>query len=66
MKSQMSVNNKRYLNFCKLKSCYLSVPFNDKVFRKYKYKYPSQFLIPFGRNMKNLKKLQKNKRQRYQ
>ena len=56
MKSQMSVNNKKYLNFCKLKSCYLSVPFNDKVFRKYKYKYPSQFFNTFWKKYEKFKK----------
>ena len=62
MKSQMSVNNKKYLNFCKLKSCYLSVPFNEKLL-KYLENINTNillnFLIPFGRNMKNLKKITK-------
>lgn len=49
------VNNDKYLKLCKLKSCYLKVPFNDKVFKKYKYKHPSQFFNTFWKKYEKFK-----------
>ena len=52
----MPVNNKKFLNQCKLKSCFKSVPFNDKIFKNYKYIKPSQFFNFFWKKYEKFKK----------
>ena len=58
----MAINNEKFLKQCKLKSCFLSVPFKDYIFKKHKYEKPSQFFNYFWIKYVKFKKKYKKKR----
>ena len=57
----MAINNEKFLKQCKLKSCFLSVPFKDYIFKKHKYEKPSQFFNYFWSKYEKFKKKYKKK-----
>ena len=52
----MKINNEKFLKQCQLTKCFSSVPFNDKNFRKFKYKKPVNFFKYFWNKYERFKK----------
>tara|TARA_B100000900_G_scaffold269553_1_gene230187 strand:+ start:605 stop:1171 length:567 start_codon:yes stop_codon:yes gene_type:complete len=52
--------NKKYLEQCQRKSCFLSVPFKDKELKKHPYKQPSFFFNHFWKKYENFKEKHKS------